>query len=154
MVSTVLAVVFISRNKLFQCTGIVYFLSNLSGLWFGQVLSLHLSGIVLVPSPAHTLTLLRWQEKVQVIFIVLRCKFNISTSLSRLNKQKSKCVHGLRDYFFALTLSGRCIGQFLSLQRSGMVFVPCIMRDLHMGHFLPVGFALMAYLQSGYSLQL
>jgi hypothetical protein len=44
---------------------------------------------------------------------------------------------------------GLWLGQALFEQRSGMVFVPSIISDWHMGQILPVGLALMAFLQLG-----
>lgn len=49
-------------------------------------------------------------------------------------------------YFF---LCGLWLGQVLFEQRSGIVFVPSIMRDEHSGQSFPVGRALMASLQFG-----
>lgn len=53
-------------------------------------------------------------------------------------------------YLGTLTLWGLCIGQALLLQRSGIVLVPSIMRELHIWQIFPVGLALIAFLHSGY----
>jgi hypothetical protein len=52
------------------------------------------------------------------------------------------------DSIFGI-LCGLCIGQDLLLQRSGIVFVPSIIRLPHSLQMFPVGLALMAYLQAG-----
>ena len=46
-------------------------------------------------------------------------------------------------------LCGLWLGQALFEHLSGMVFVPSIMRELHIGQIFPVGRALIAFLQSG-----
>ena len=90
----------------------------------------------------------------------LACRFfaRLSAGLCRdmapPDKKDLRMQSSLHTSGYLFSLCGLWLGQVLSEQRSGIVFVPSIMRDLHTLHFLPVGFALIAYLQSGYSLQL
>src|SRR3989344_702534 len=63
-----------------------------------------------------------------------------------IRRQSSLSALGCYSFFI---LCGLCIGHSFLLHRSGMVFVPSIMSELHIGQRFPVGFALMAYLQSG-----
>ena len=66
---------------------------------------------------------------------------------SSLLASRSFVISRLHYYFS--NLCGLCIGQFLSLQRSGMVFVPSIISFPHIGQRLPVGRVLVIRLQSG-----
>lgn len=57
---------------------------------------------------------------------------------------KATCFPG-----YLVSLCGLCIVHALFEQRSGIVLVPSIMRDPHSLQRFPVGFALIAFLQSG-----
>jgi len=53
-------------------------------------------------------------------------------------------------YDFLSSLCGLCIGHALFEHLSGIVFVPSIIKDPHSLQMAPVGFALIAFLHSGY----
>lgn len=75
------------------------------------------------------------------------------TSL-RLTKTSQHATKVVCCYLSFSSLWGLWLGQLLSEHLSGIVFVPSIISAPHMGQVRPVGFALMAYLQSGYFEQL
>jgi hypothetical protein len=57
-------------------------------------------------------------------------------------------IYAMQGNYFS-NLCGLWFAHALLLQRSGMVFVPAIMRDWQRGQIAPVGRALIACLQSG-----
>ena len=65
----------------------------------------------------------------------------------RINTKKDNRVYFF--FFLSKSLSGRWFGHLVLLHLSGIVFVPSIISELHIWQILPVGFALMAFLQSG-----
>lgn len=65
------------------------------------------------------------------------------------NKNPSYDTRDFLCYFFGSSLCGLWLGQVLFEHRSGMVFVPSILRLPQSSQILPVGLALMAFLQSG-----
>lgn len=71
-----------------------------------------------------------------------------ATSL-RLTKTSSARNAGCVLPTYALSLCGLCIAHCLFEQRSGIVFVPSIMREPQSLQMAPVGFALIAFLHSG-----
>ncbi len=59
------------------------------------------------------------------------------------------CNIGCMLLYYFVILCGLWFGQDLLLHLSGMVLVPSIISALHMWQMLPVGFAFIAFLQSG-----
>ncbi len=108
------------------------------GLCIGHCLSLHLSGIVF--GRRNFLAVARK-------FLRPRLATSPAGSVS-LRPTKTKMI------LYLSCLCGLWLGLFLSLHRSGIVFVPSIMSAPQVGQRLPVGFALMAYLHLGYCEQL
>ena len=123
----------------------IYFFSNLCGLWFGQVLSEHLSGIVFGVKFLNSLRSLRTSCPGSPSRSAIARARHGSASQKLLSACKAVCM--LMPYL--ISLCGLWFGQVLSEHLSGIVFVPSIISDLHSGQRLPVGFALMAYLQLG-----
>jgi hypothetical protein len=115
--------------------------SSLCGLWLGHCFWEQRSGIVFrhrldscrhtnppaTPSRGHA----RWRA--------------ITPTDKNNGTSKTDCSY----YFVPSSLCGLWLGHCFWEQRSGIVFVPSIIRALHMGQRFPVGRALMAFLHSG-----
>lgn len=79
-----------------------------------------------------------------------RSRFHLLMKHRFVSRRPSPYRTQVLYYFFSLSsLWGLWLGHSFFEHRSGMVFVPSIMRALHRGQRLPVGFALIACLHSG-----
>ena len=122
-----------------------YFFFNLCGLWFGQVLLEHLSGIVFGVKFLNSLRSLRTFCPGSPSRSAIACARHGSASQKLLSACKAVCV----PMSYLLSLCGLWFWHSLFEHLSGIVFVPSIVSDLHSEQRLPVGLALMAYLHFG-----